>query len=93
MKTNSSFPRTFARVISILMAAAVVAIIVLYPRMIANTGAEVPHGFLAILMIGMSFAWVHGFGFIPHNSVLKRIFTPYVAWPILAIGLWGVFIR
>lgn len=93
MKTNSSPVRTFARLLSILMAAAVVAIIVLYPRMIANTGAEVPHGFLAILMIGMSFAWVHGFGFVPHNNVLKQLFTPFVAWPILAVGLWGVFIR
>jgi predicted membrane protein len=53
----------------------------------------VPHGFLALLMMGMSAAWVHGFGFVPQNRILRVLFSPLVAWPVILIGVWGVFLR
>lgn len=81
------------RVVSLLAAAAIVAIIVVYPRLVAETSSEVPHGFLAVLLIGMSFAWVHGFGFIPKNRLLQTAFSPLVAWPVITLGVWGVFFR
>lgn len=83
----------FARVVSLLAATAIVAVVVLYPRLIAENAAEVPHGFLVLLLIGMSCAWVHGFGFIPQNPILKIAFSPLVAWPVIALGIWGVFLR
>lgn len=81
------------RTLSLLAAAAIVAVIVLYPRLVAETSSDVPHGFLAVLMIGMSCAWVHGFGFIPQNRLLQTAFSPLVAWPAIALGVWGVFFR
>ena len=81
------------RGLSLLAAAAVVRVVVLYPRLIAEDGAHVPHGFLVVLMLGMSAAWIHGFGFIPKNRILSILFSPLVAWPVLCLGLWGVFLR
>lgn len=90
---GSKIASGLARVVSLLAATAIVAVVVLYPRLIAETAKDVPHGFLVLLLIGMSCAWVHGFGFIPQNPILKVAFSPLVAWPIIAIGLWGVFLR
>lgn len=90
---GSSVFSILARTVSILAALAIVAIVVLYPRLIATSAAEVPHGFLALLLLGMSCAWVHGFGFVPQNRFLRVAFSPLVAWPVIAIGIWGVFLR
>ncbi len=82
-----------ARFISLVAAAAVVVITAFYPRLIAEDSAGVPHGFLVVLLMGMSAAWVHGFGFIPENRTLRVLFSPWVAWPVMLAGVWGVFLR
>ena len=83
----------FLRSVSLLSATAIATIVVIYPRLIAESAGDVPHGFLALLLIGMSCAWVHGFGFVPQQKLLRVSFSPLVAWPIIAIGIWGVFLR
>lgn len=85
--------RFAARLVSLLAAAAIVAVIVFYPRLIAQTAVDVPHGFLVLMLIGMSFAWVHGFGFVPEHRLLRPLFTPLAAWPLMLLGAWGVFWR
>ncbi len=90
---SGGFVRGLARVVSLLAAITVVAVVVLYPRLIAEDSTSVPHGFLALLMMGMSAAWVHGFGFVPQNRILRVLFSPLVAWPVILIGVWGVFLR
>ena len=74
-------------------AVAVAAVIILYPRLVAEDSASVPHGFLVVLLMGMSAAWVHGFGFVPENRILRVLFSPIVAWPVMIFGTWGVFLR
>ena len=85
--------RGLARAVSLLAAVAVAAVIILYPRLVAEDSASVPHGFLVVLLMGMSAAWVHGFGFVPENRILRVLFSPVVAWPVMLIGTWGVFLR
>lgn len=87
--TRNSLP---ARVVSALAAAVVLAVTVLYPRLIAEDGAHVPFPFLVLTMIGMSFCWVHGFGFIPKNRVLQIVFSPWIAWPVIIAGATGIFL-
>lgn len=84
--------KTLSRFISLTAAAAVVAVTVFYPRAIAVDGAHVPFGGFVLLMIGMSLAWVHGVGFVPENSWLRRLFSPLAAWPLLVIGAALVFV-
>lgn len=66
--------RGLARAVSLLAAVAVAAVIILYPRLVAEDSASVPHGFLVVLLMGMSAAWVHGFGFVPENRILRVSF-------------------
>ena len=49
--------RGLARAVSLLAAVAVAAVIILYPRLVAEDSASVPHGFLVVLLMGMSAAW------------------------------------
>ena len=46
----------------------------------------VPHGWLVCLLLGMSAAYVHGFGFVPENRYLKFFFSPVAAWPLMLLG-------
>lgn len=80
-----------ARALSFVCALAVAATVILYPRLIAENGTDVPHGALVVLLMAMSACWVHGFGFVPQNAILRVCFSPVVAWPVMAVGLWGVF--
>lgn len=45
------------------------------------------------MLMGMSSAWVHGFGFVPEHRLLRIVFSPLVAWPLITLGAWGVFFR
>ena len=58
------------RIISIVAAFAVTVAIVCFPRWIAVDMNTVPHGWLVCLLLGMSAAYVHGFGFVPENRYL-----------------------
>ena len=49
--------RGLARAVSLLAAVAVAAVIILYPRLVAEDSASVPHGFLVVLLMGRSAAW------------------------------------
>ena len=91
--TSGGVFRTLMRAVSLLSAIAVAAVVILYPRLVAEDTASVPHGFLVVLLMGMSAAWVHGFGFIPENRILRVLFSPIVSWPLMLIGAWGVFLR
>lgn len=74
------------RTISIVAAAAVTVGVVCFPRIIAVDMHNVPHGWLVCLLLGMSFAYVHGFGYIPDHKSLKILFSPLCAWPLMALG-------
>lgn len=81
----------FFRTLSILAATAVLVLIVLYPRAIAPDSGSVPHGWLVLLLYGMSIAWIHGFGFTPKHKIPHALLHPLVGWLALAVGIWKVF--
>lgn len=74
------------RSISIVAALAVTVAVVCYPRWVAIDMHAVPHGWLVCLLVGMSFSYVHGLGFIPESKTLKVLFSPIVAWPLMILG-------
>ena len=73
------------RFISIVAALAVTVAVVCFPRLVAIDMHAVPHGWLVCLLLGMSFAYVHGFGFIPETTTLKFLFSPLIAWPLITL--------
>ena len=62
------------RILSFLIALAVAASVILYPRAIASDMTDVPHGWLVLLLIGMSLCFVHGVGFKTNSRILNIIF-------------------
>lgn len=76
------------RILTTIAAATLVLLVVIYPRAFGTEATEVNHGGFALMMFGMSIAWVSGFGFIPKNRWLARLFTPVPAWVLMGLGLW-----
>ena len=83
----------FLRVISFLAALACAALVVLYPRAIAEDAAGVPHGALVGMLFGMSILWVYGFGFTPQHRILRLLLSPILGWLLLLGFGWIVFCR
>ena len=81
-----------ARIISLIAALTITFTVLVFPRSIALDMYSVPHGWLVLLMFGMSFGYVHGMGFIPQNKYLKTVFSPIIAWPLMTLGAWMVFV-
>lgn len=81
-----------ARIISLIAALTITVTVLVFPRSIALDMYSVPHGWLVLLMFGMSFGFVHGVGFIPQNKYLKTVFSPIIAWPLMTLGAWMVFV-
>ena len=50
------------RILSFLIALSVAAFVIIYPRAIASDMTSVPHGWLVLLLLGMSFCFVYGVG-------------------------------
>ena len=78
------------RKLSILAAIIVCGVIILYPRLIAAESTQVPHGWLVMLLMGMSLCWIFGFGLTPKNRLLAAL-IPIVGWIFLLIATWKVF--
>ncbi len=87
---SESFFVSLTRKLSLLLAASVVAVIVLYPRLIAEDSASVPHGWLVMMMFGMSACWFYGFQFEPKNVWLARL-LPLVGWTLIGVASWKMF--
>ena len=89
----SSRGSTALRIISFLGALACAAVVVLYPRAIAEDATGVPHGALVGMLFGMSILWVYGFGFTPQHRIFRYLLSPLLGW-ILLLGFgWSVFCR
>lgn len=82
-----------ARAISFAIALSITLSVVTYPRLYASDMHDVAHGLMALLMLGMSACYVHGIGFVPRNAVLRWTFSPWVAWPLVAVAVWGLATR
>lgn len=73
-----------SRAVSLALALAVTAFVTAYPHFFAQSTQEAPHGLLAVLMLGMSAAYVHGVGYVPQRRWLQPLVGPLTAWLLLA---------
>ncbi len=74
------------RVLTFILGLLVAATVIAYPRFIAEDMKSVPHGWLVVLMIGMSCCFVSGIGFQPKNRFLRVFFSIPVGWALVIIG-------
>ena len=85
--------RSLSRLISFLLASSTSLAILLAPRLIATQSNRVPHGFLALAMLGGCCAWLHAFGFNPRFRFLKLFQSPIIAWMLITLGIAGILHR
>lgn len=79
--------RSWARIVSLTAALAVSAVLMLYPYALGTRMTPMTHSALPLLLFGISAAFVHGAGFKPDNRVLRAVFSPVAAWPLIAAGI------
>lgn len=79
------------RILSFLIAWSVAAFVIIYPRAIASDMTSVPHGWLVLLLLGMSFCFVYGVGFKAKNRFLAFLFSPLVAWTCVGVASFMIF--
>jgi cyd operon protein YbgE len=75
------------RFISIAMAVALSALILIYPRAVAASVSEVNHGLLNLLMWGIASGFIHGVGFVPRMAIWRLVFNPLVGWGLMLFGI------
>jgi cyd operon protein YbgE len=79
--------RPWARVVSLTAALAVSAVLMIYPYALGTRTTAMTRSALPLLLFGVSAAFVHGVGFKPDNRILRAIFSPIAAWPLIAAGV------
>jgi len=84
---DSRLTNGWARALSLLVAFAISAGLLVWPRLVVTADGRVDHGWLILLMWGMAAGFVHGVGFIPRNRLLRVSLGPAAAWglPLLAV--------
>jgi len=94
MESGAGDPRRFqflygfaARLLSLLMAVVLSALILIYPRAIATSVTDINHSMLSLLMWGIAAGFVHGVGFVPEHWLWRVLLGPVMAWLLMAMGL------
>lgn len=82
----------FAMLISCLLAFPLAAVLLLHPAAMLNSNGEYSHRAMMFIMIGISGGFVHGMGFIPRMWLWKWLFSPVLAWPLMACGYYTWFL-
>lgn len=72
-----------AHALSLFAAVALVALIVFYPRALATSTRDLHHGWLLLMMWGISAGFVHGVGFVPRSRLLGYLLGPVAAWLLM----------
>jgi cyd operon protein YbgE len=81
-----------ARSLSFVMAVALSALILIYPKAIASSATEINHGMLSLWMWGIAAGFVHGVGFVPEHWLWRIVFGPQVAWLLMSAGLISIYL-
>jgi len=76
-----------ARLVSLLTAGGLSAVLMLAPQTVAQTGQPPDRLLLMLCMWGIAAGFVHGVGFVPHKPLWRAVFSPVAAWGIMLTGM------
>jgi predicted membrane protein len=68
------------------------ALLMLFPFLLRGIPPTRLHMALPIMLLGVAAAFVHGIGFVPDNTALRRLFGPVSACVLLAGGALVLFL-
>lgn len=86
------FDNGVARLFSMLLALSLSALLLVNPNHIADSTAALDHGYLTLLMLALSGAFIHGIGFKPIFFLWRMLFSVYFSWTILVLFIGSMFI-
>lgn len=79
--------RPLIRVISLLMAISLSAVILILPQALITDGQS-NHGLLMLLLLGIMIGFIHGVGFAPRSPLWRELLGPISSWPVMLYGLF-----
>lgn len=77
----------WSRLVSILLAIALSALVLVYPRAVATSVSDVNHTLLNLLLWGIAIGFIHGVGFVPRMTLWRLVFNPAIGWPLMVFGI------
>jgi predicted membrane protein len=75
-----------ARAVSLVAATTAAVLLLVFPFVLGTRLAPHDHAALVVLMIGVSSAFVHGFGYEPQRQAWRVLFNPLTGWPAMLAG-------
>jgi predicted membrane protein len=69
---------------------ATAGVLTIAPFLVVRRMTGATHAILPLLLTGMSAAFVHGLGFVPSGRIWRLAFSPWTAWPLIALGWAGL---
>lgn len=77
----------WARLISITLAIALATLFFTHSHSIAGLYHDISPWLPGSLMWGIACGFVHGVGFVPRTAVWRVLFSPFIGWPLMALGI------
>lgn len=76
-----------SRAASLIVAAGISLLMLLFPFIIGRSLGARDHIGLVVLLMGVSGAFVHGFGYRPERLAWRMLFHPAMAWMLIVAGV------
>jgi predicted membrane protein len=87
----SAVPAQWVRAISFVVALAASMTLMLFPFLLRHAPQSRIHTALPVMLFGLAGLFVHGVGYRPDNRLLRILFAPLCAWPLIAGGTFLLF--
>jgi predicted membrane protein len=84
-------PAQWVRAVSFIVTLAASAILMLFPFLLRHVPQSRIHTALPVMLFGFAGLFVHGVGYRPDNRLLRILFAPLCAWPLIAAGIFLLF--
>jgi predicted membrane protein len=84
---------TAARALSLTLATATATALIAAPFLVGREMTAWAHAVVSLLMMGMSAGFVHGLGMRPKARLWRLAFSPWTAWPLMALGWLALIAR
>lgn len=75
------------RVVSLLVAALLSLLLLIYPPAVTGAAGGVSHSALSLLLLGLGGCWGHALGYRPRTRLSGIWMYPGFAWSAIALGL------
>ena len=77
----------WARAISILMAVVLSVLFFTHSTIIAALSSDVGTWLPPLLMWACAIGFIHGVGFVPRLTLWRLLFSPFIGWPLVSLGI------